>query len=68
MLGFQELIILLFYIIPTVLCIVALVQIVKSDFQDSTNKIVWLLIAILLPMIGPVLYFLIGRKQRSSYL
>jgi hypothetical protein len=43
--------------------LLALVDILKSEFKDSNNKIIWLALTFLLPMLGPVLYFLIGRKQ-----
>lgn len=43
--------------------LLALVDILKSEFKDSSNKIIWLVLSFLLPVLGPVLYFLIGRKQ-----
>lgn len=57
-------IILFFFILPFVLCIVALVDVLKSDFEGN-NKIVWVLVVILLPVIGAVLYFSIGMKQKN---
>lgn len=45
-----------------ILDIVAIVDIVKSS-KDTGNKILWLLLVILLPLIGMVLYFLIGKKK-----
>ena len=30
--------------------------------MDSTMKLVWILLILLLPVIGMILYFLIGRK------
>ena len=43
--------------------IIALVDILTSEFTES-NKIVWLLVVILVPFIGFILYFLIGTKQK----
>jgi hypothetical protein len=60
-LGGLELI--LFVFIPVVLWIWALVDCLKSDFSGS-NKLIWLLLIILLPVLGSILYFLIGRGQR----
>ena len=45
-----------------VLDIIAIVDIVKSS-KDTGNKILWLLLVILLPVIGLILYFLIGKKK-----
>ncbi len=49
-------------LIILVLDIIAIVQIVKSS-KTTGNKILWLLLVILLPIIGLVLYFLIGNKK-----
>ncbi len=65
--GGPELLIILFVLgIPTFLWIWALVDIVKSEFTDSTNKTIWVLVIIFLPVIGSLLYLLIGRGQRVS--
>ena len=47
-----------------VLDIIALVSLLKSG-ADTTNKILWALLIILLPLIGMVLYFLIGPGRRK---
>lgn len=56
----------IFSILLLLLPILALVSILRSDFKDKTNKLLWVLIILFLPFIGPVLYFLIGRKQRMQ--
>lgn len=33
----------------------------------GSNKIVWLLVVIFLPVIGFILYFLIGRNQKVKF-
>lgn len=45
-----------------IIWIYAIVDIAKNKFT-SNDKIVWLLLVILLPCIGTILYFLIGRKN-----
>ncbi|MBC7350097.1 MAG: PLDc_N domain-containing protein [Candidatus Aminicenantes bacterium] len=62
MIGLSELII-LFLILPLPLFIIALVDILRNDFPGQ-EKIVWLLVVIFLPLLGPILYFIIGRKKR----
>lgn len=57
-------IVLLFVLLPTVLWIAALVDIIKSNFKDSNNKIIWILIVILVPIIGSILYFLMAKNQK----
>lgn len=56
----------IFILILPVLWIWALVDILKSEFTNLMNKIIWLLVVIFIPYIGFILYFLIGRKQKTS--
>ncbi|MCP3928946.1 MAG: PLDc_N domain-containing protein [Bacteroidetes bacterium] len=42
----------------------ALISVIKAEFDHHSKKIVWLLMVILLPFIGTILYFLLGTKQR----
>lgn len=48
-----------------VLDIVAIVDVLKSSL-DTGNKILWVLLILFLPIIGMVLYFLIGKKKIVS--
>ena len=41
--------------------IVAIVQIIQSG-KDSTSKLIWILVVLFLPIIGTILWFIIGRK------
>jgi len=53
-----------FSILIIVLPIVALFSLLKSTFKDSTSKLIWVLVILLVPVIGPIFYFIIGRRQR----
>ncbi|WP_028376510.1 PLDc N-terminal domain-containing protein [Leeuwenhoekiella sp. MAR_2009_132] len=59
----QILLILIFMGLGVILPIVALVDIVKNDFKGN-NKIVWVLIVIFFNLLGSILYFTLGKKQR----
>ncbi len=62
-LGATEIVvILLFFLLPVVLWIFAIVDLIQRQFQDQTNKIVWALVILLVPFFGSILYFLVGRK------
>ena len=54
----------LLWLVITVLDIIALVSLLKSG-ADTATKIVWALLIILLPLIGMVLYFLMGPGRRK---
>jgi cell division protein FtsX len=46
-----------------VLWIWALIDLLKSEFTGH-NKLIWLLVLIFLPLLGLILYYFIGRKQK----
>ena len=61
--GFQEYL-LLFTIVAIILFLIALISILKNRFKGSPNKAIWVFIVFILPILGLILYFTIGRKQR----
>jgi hypothetical protein len=44
-----------------VLDIVAIVNCIQSS-MDSGKKVLWIVLILILPLIGPILYYLVGRK------
>lgn len=60
MIGLPELIVLFVLYLPS---LYALVDIRRSQFMGS-KKVAWLILVILVPYIGPLAYFFIGRKQK----
>lgn len=64
MFGLAEIVLLLLVAFPIfILFIAALVDILKNRFPEN-DKLVWLLVVIFLPFLGPILYFTIGAKQK----
>ena len=63
--GWELLIILLFFIVPGILWIVALIDVLRSEFDDSINKLIWVLVILLFPIVGAIIYFVIGRNQKK---
>jgi len=45
-----------------VLDIIAIVDALKSS-MDTGKKALWIILILILPVVGMVLYFLIGKKQ-----
>ena len=64
MIGLPELIILL-VLVQGVPWIIAFIDILRNDFAGN-NKLIWLLVVIFVPIIGPIAYFFIGRKQKTK--
>ncbi|MEZ6235030.1 MAG: PLDc N-terminal domain-containing protein [Phycisphaerales bacterium] len=49
-------------LIHLILFIIAAVEIIKSG-MDPLKKVLWLLVIFLFPLIGLIIYFLIGRGK-----
>ena len=49
-------------LIVLILDIIAIVDALKSS-MDTGKKALWIILILILPVIGMVLYFLIGKKQ-----
>lgn len=49
-----------------VVWIVTVVDIVRSGFITSSSKTVWMLLVFFLPLIGMVLYIILGSNQKST--
>ncbi|MFT4857059.1 MAG: hypothetical protein ACI8YP_001211 [Algoriphagus sp.] len=41
-------------------------DVVISNFASDTDKLIWVLIVVLVPFLGTILWFLIGRKKRIN--
>lgn len=52
-------------IIGTIIYIFTIIDVLRSNFTSSTDKLIWILVVILLPLIGTILWFLIGRGKSS---
>lgn len=47
-----------------ILWVIAFVDVLRSDFTGN-NKLVWFLAATFVPLIGSIVCFFIGRKQKT---
>jgi 4-amino-4-deoxy-L-arabinose transferase-like glycosyltransferase len=56
------------FLIPVIiielgLIVFALVDLFKREHYKTENRVAWAIVIIILGIIGPVLYFLFGRKE-----
>ena len=66
LLGPQELLVIFLIIgMMLLLSLIALISILTNSFEGN-DKLIWVLVVLLLPVLGPILYFLIGRSKRIS--
>ena len=59
-------ILLAFYAIPFLIVVGALIDILRNEFDPHQNKVIWIIVVILLPVLGSILYWIIGRGQRVN--
>ena len=45
-----------------ILDIYAIMRVLRSS-ADTGMKLIWIIVILLLPLLGPILYFLIGAKR-----
>lgn len=55
-----------FSIIVIVLILWSVFNILNSIFCTPADKVIWLLVVVLIPILGPILYIWIGCKQKIS--
>ena len=65
MIGIWQTIIILLAFSGIILTIMALIDILKSEFSGN-NKIVWVLVVLFFNLFGAILYFTIGRNQKQT--
>jgi NADH:ubiquinone oxidoreductase subunit 6 (subunit J) len=49
-----------------VIWLITIIDITKSEFKKDVDKIVWFFFVMLFPPLGILLYFIIGRWQKSE--
>lgn len=52
--------------VSVILWLWALQGILRSDFKTDIDKLVWVIVVAVLPIVGAVLYLLIGRQQKRD--
>lgn len=50
-------------VINYILVIVALVDMFRREHVAGGNKLIWALVVLLIQYIGPIIYFVFGRKE-----
>jgi cytochrome bd-type quinol oxidase subunit 2 len=67
--SFTEIMLLLLFLaVPVALWLWSLIDLLSSEFENSLNKVIWLMAITFLPVLGALLYLLIGRNQKVSSL
>lgn len=57
-------IIILGWIANIIAVIWTIVDVLKSDFKDTLTKVIWIAVAIFLGLLGAIIYYFVGTKQK----
>jgi hypothetical protein len=49
------------WLIVVIIDIVVILDIIRSN-KDMEKKVLWIIAVLLLPILGPILYYVIGKK------
>ena len=49
------------------LWLVALIDVLRNDFKGQNEKLMWVFVILFIPVLGPILYFTIGRKNKIKF-
>lgn len=47
-----------------IIYIFTIFDVVRSRFANPSDRLVWILIVVLVPLLGTILWFLVGRNKR----
>ena len=63
--GIWQLVLVIIFLLAFLMPIVALISILGNKFKDN-DKLIWVLVVLLLPFVGALLYFFIGYPKRLN--
>jgi len=61
--GPWQIILLLVTVLILILPLIAIIDILRHDFNGS-DKLIWILVVLFLPILGSILYFIIGSSKK----
>jgi TctA family transporter len=53
-------------VLEVVLLFIAIIDLDRREHVTGNNKLIWVLVIVLIGIIGPVIYFVFGRKKKSA--
>ena len=52
---------------PFLLTLWALADVLRREFPDSVQKLIWVLVILFFPFLGPVLYMILGSNSKREF-
>lgn len=60
---FEHPILIVFIFLPVLPNLWAILHIFKNDFETPQEKMIWLALAVFVPLVGGLVYFFAGRRR-----
>ena len=57
-------IILFFLLLPVLAWVIALVDIIRSQFRSDTDRLLWIVVVTLAPVLGVIVYVVLGSRYK----
>ena len=52
------------FVLEIALLVIAVIDIDRRQYVTGNNKLIWVLVVVLISIIGPIIYFVFGRKKK----
>lgn len=62
--GMEWIIILVAFSLSLILPILAISDIIKRNFRNPIDKLIWILVVLFMPIVGSMIYFWVGKGQK----
>lgn len=56
--------IILFILFILLLPFIAIINLLGSSFKNNSDKLIWFIIILIIPILGSILYFLLAGRQK----
>jgi len=65
MMHLNETLIIMILIVPFILMVISILDLMKRNFTGPSDKVLWIFLIVLIPLIGSLAYLIIGRKAST---
>ncbi len=58
-----DLFVIVLVLLPSIFWLMQLIDVLRRQFPEPNNKIIWVLVVLFTHFIGALIYYFVGRKQ-----
>jgi hypothetical protein len=64
--SFEGVVLYLLIFVQVSLWVWAIFHLIKNASLDNMNKVVWVIVIMCFPLLGPIIYLLFGKNQKAN--